>query len=203
MAEQKKRLGDERRAFLLELLKDSTTPLTGSELASRTNVSRQVIVGDITLLKAKDEPIIATSQGYLYFKQNTGVPLFERTIACTHSPDDTVKELNLMVDHGVLVKDVKIEHAVYGDLTASIMVSNRQEVKQFLDNMQNTKASLLSELTGGIHLHTIAASSVQTLDKAEAALKEAGFLIECLNAFPPCKNFCWKFLLGVFFEFHR
>ena len=110
MAEQKKRLGDERRAFLLELLKDSTTPLTGSELATRTNVSRQVIVGDITLLKAKDEPIIATSQGYLYFKQNTGAPLFERTIACTHSPDDTVKELNLMVDHGVLVKDVKIEH---------------------------------------------------------------------------------------------
>jgi transcriptional regulator of NAD metabolism len=82
------------------------------------------------------------------------------------------------VDHGVLVKDVKIEHAVYGDLTASIMVSNRQEVKQFMDNILNTKASLLSELTGGIHLHTIAASSMQTLDKAESALKEAGFLIE-------------------------
>lgn len=178
MAEQKKILGDERRAFILQLLKDSPVPLTGSDLATRTNVSRQVIVGDITLLKAKDEPIIATSQGYLYFKQNTGVPLFERTIACRHSPDDTVKELNLMVDHGLLVKDVKIEHAVYGDLTASIMVSNRQEVKQFLENMQTTNASLLSELTGGIHLHTIAASSVQTLDKAQEALKEAGFLIE-------------------------
>jgi uncharacterized protein len=178
MAEQKKRLGDERRAFILELLKDSTVPLTGGELATRTNVSRQVIVGDITLLKAKDEPIIATSQGYLYFKQNTGTPIFERTIACRHSPDDTEKELNLMVDHGVIVKDVKIEHAVYGDLTASIMVSNRQEVKQFLENMYHTKASLLSELTGGIHLHTIAASNTHTLDKAEAALKEAGFLIE-------------------------
>ncbi|MEH6993640.1 transcription repressor NadR [Neobacillus drentensis] len=178
MAEQKKILGDERRAFILELLKDSPVPLTGSELAARTNVSRQVIVGDITLLKAKDEPIIATSQGYLYFKKNTGVPLFERTIACRHIPDDTEKELNLLVDHGVLVKDVKVEHAVYGDLTASIMVSNRQEVKQFMDNIQTTKASLLSELTGGIHLHTIAASNVQTLDKAEVALKEAGFLIE-------------------------
>jgi uncharacterized protein len=178
MAEQKKILGDERRAFILQLLKDSPVPLTGSELATRTNVSRQVIVGDITLLKAKEEPIIATSQGYLYFKQNTGTQTFERTIACRHLPDDTEKELNLMVDHGVLVKDVKIEHAVYGDLTASIMVSNRQEVKQFLDNIYKTKAALLSELTGGIHLHTIAASSVQTLDKTEAALKEAGFLIE-------------------------
>jgi uncharacterized protein len=179
MAEQKKILGDERRAFILQLLKDSPVPLTGGELATRTNVSRQVIVGDITLLKAKEEPIIATSQGYLYFKQNTGVPIFERTIACKHSPDDTTKELNLLVDHGVLVKDVKIEHSVYGDLTASIMVSNRQEVKQFIENIHNTNASLLSELTGGIHLHTIAASSVQSLDKAEAALKEAGFLIEC------------------------
>jgi uncharacterized protein len=178
MAEQKKILGDERRALILQLLKDSPVPLTGSELASRTNVSRQVIVGDITLLKAKDEPIIATSQGYLYFKQNTGAPTFERTIACRHTPDDTVKELNLLVDHGVLVKDVKVDHAVYGDLTASIMVSNRQEVKQFMDNILTTKASLLSELTGGIHLHTIAAPTVQTLDKAEEALKEAGFLIE-------------------------
>jgi uncharacterized protein len=178
MAEQKKILGDERRALILQLLKDSSVPLTGSELATRTNVSRQVIVGDITLLKARDEPIIATSQGYLYFKQNTGSPTFERTIACRHSPDDTVKELNLLVDHGVLVKDVKIEHAVYGDLTASIMVSNRQEVKQFMDNILTTKASLLSELTDGIHLHTIAAPTVQTLDKAQEALKEAGFLIE-------------------------
>jgi hypothetical protein len=178
MAEQKKILGEERRTLILQLLKDTPEPLTGSELATRTNVSRQVIVGDITLLKAKNEPIIATSQGYLYFKQNSGTPTFERTIACRHTPKDTEKELNLLVDHGVLVKDVKIEHSVYGDLTASIMVSNRQEVKQFLKNIQNTKASLLSELTDGIHLHTISAASTKVLDKAEAALKDEGFLME-------------------------
>lgn len=178
MAEQKKILGEERRALILQWLKDSLTPLTGSELAAQTNVSRQVIVGDITLLKAKNEPIIATSQGYLYLNQGNAHSSFERTIACRHKPEDTERELNLLVDHGVLVKDVKIEHAVYGDLTASIMVSNRQEVKQFLENIEQTKASLLSELTGGIHIHTIAASSTQVLDKAEAALKAEGFLIE-------------------------
>lgn len=178
MAEQKKILGEERRALILQKLKDSLTPLTGSDLAAQTNVSRQVIVGDITLLKAKNEPIIATSQGYLYLNQSNANTSFERTIACRHKPDDTEKELNLLVDHGVLVKDVKIEHAVYGDLTASIMVSNRQEVKQFLENIKETKASLLSELTGGIHIHTISASSTQVLDKAEAALKAEGFLIE-------------------------
>lgn len=178
MAEQKKILGEERRSLILQQLKDSSVPLTGNELATRTNVSRQVIVGDITLLKARNEPIIATSQGYLYFKQNTNTPSFHRTIACQHTPNDTEQELNLLVDHGVLVKDVKIEHSVYGDLTASIMVSNRQEVKQFMANMQNTNASLLSELTNGIHLHTISASSNLALDKAEAALRGAGFLIE-------------------------
>ncbi|MBM7653016.1 transcription repressor NadR [Neobacillus cucumis] len=178
MTEQKKVLGEERRALILQQLKDSSEPLTGSELAAKTNVSRQVIVGDITLLKAKNEPIIATSQGYIYLKTNSGTVVFERTIACKHSPEDTEKELNILVDHGVLVKDVRIEHTVYGDLTASVMVSNRQEVKQFIENMQTTKASLLSELTGGIHLHTITGSSNQILDQAENALRKEGFLIE-------------------------
>ncbi|MBV7505968.1 transcription repressor NadR [Bacillus sp. sid0103] len=177
MAEQKKILGEERRSFILQLLKDSPVPLTGSELANRTNVSRQVIVGDVTLLKAKNEPIIATSQGYIYLKQNASNYSFERTIACRHSPDDTEKELNLLVDHGVLVKDVKIEHPVYGKLTTQIMVSNRQEVKQFLQRLKTTNASLLSELTGGAHLHTIAASSEQALEKAELALLAEGILI--------------------------
>src|SRR5947199_8460997 len=154
MAEQKKLLGEERRAWILQKLKESTTPLTGSELAVKANVSRQIIVGDITILKAKSEPIIATSQGYLYLKQNAIIQNFERTVACRHSLADTEKELNLLVDHGVTVKDVRVEHPVYGDLTASIMVSNRQEVKQFMDKLRATKASLLAELTGGYHLHT-------------------------------------------------
>jgi transcriptional regulator of NAD metabolism len=176
--EQKKILGEERRRFILQLLKESTTPITGSDFAEKTNVSRQVIVGDITLLKAKNEPIIATSQGYIYLKSNSAALSFERTIACRHSPAETERELNLLVDHGVTVKDVRIEHAVYGDLTASIMVSNRQEVKQFMKKIQNTKASFLSELTGGIHLHTISASSEHNLDKAVAAMEVAGFLME-------------------------
>lgn len=176
--EQKKILGEERRQFILQLLKTSSAPITGGELAERTNVSRQVIVGDITLLKAKNEPIIATSQGYMYLNQGGGSKIFERVIACRHTPDKTEKELMIFVDHGVTVKDVRIEHAVYGDLTASIMVSNRQEVKQFMDKVRTTKAAFLSELTGGIHLHTVTAGNEAALDKAEAALKAEGILME-------------------------
>ena len=176
--EQKKILGEERRNVLLSLLKESSVPITGSDLAARANVSRQVIVGDITLLKAKNEPIIATSQGYMYLKHGGEAPHVERIIACKHRPEDTERELNLLVDHGVTVKDVKIEHAVYGDLTASIMVANRQEVKQFMERIKNTKAAFLSELTGGIHLHTISASTKEALDKAEKALLDEGILMQ-------------------------
>lgn len=178
MTEQKRLMGEERRAWILQQLKDSSSPLTGNELAVKANVSRQVIVGDITLLKAKNEPIIATSQGYLYLKQGSVSSIFEKTIACRHSPEDAERELCLLVDHGVTVKNVRIEHPVYGDLTASIMVSNRQEVKQFMGKIISTQAAFLSELTGGIHLHTLTSANENALNKAEAALREAGFLIE-------------------------
>jgi uncharacterized protein len=177
MKGQKKILGEERRELLLQLLKESSEPITGGELAARANVSRQVIVGDITILKARNEPIIATSQGYLYLKSTPSAPVFERTIACCHPPERTEEELYLLVDLGVTVKDVKIEHPVYGDLSASIMVSNRKEVKQFMEKIRATKAAFLSELTDGIHLHTIAASSEETLNEAVQALKKADFLI--------------------------
>lgn len=171
-------LGEDRRDWLLHLLKNSETPITGGALAKTANVSRQVIVGDITLLKARNEPIIATSQGYVYMPTTNTNQIFERTVACFHQRDLAEKELNIIVDLGVSVKDVKVEHPVYGDLTASIMVSNRQEVKAFLSRIRDTNASLLSDLTSGFHLHTLTANSNEAIDKAEQALKEAGILVE-------------------------
>jgi len=177
MTPGKKMLGEERRTFILEWLKTSSEPLTGSDLATKANVSRQVIVNDITLLKARNEPIIATSQGYMYLSAAPET-MIERTVACFHQPEETESELNLLVDYGVLVKNVKVEHPIYGDLTASIMVSNRKEVSEFIEKAKDTKATYLSQLTNGVHLHTIAAKDAETLDEAEQALKEAGYLLE-------------------------
>ncbi|WP_028392072.1 transcription repressor NadR [Bacillus cihuensis] len=177
MTDRKKLLGEERREKLLSLLQTSAQPITGSALSKMTNVSRQVIVSDITLLKARNEPIVATSQGYIYLQTKKPI-MHERTVACNHDPSLTEIELNLLVDLGIMVKDVKVEHPVYGDLTASIMVTNRKEVQQFLEKVTKTKAAYLSELTNGIHLHTIAASSEELLNEAEAALKKANILID-------------------------
>ena len=93
----KKLFGEQRRQFLLEKIKTSTQPLTGGELAALTSVSRQVIVGDMTLLKAKGEPIIATSQGYLYLADRATEEA-SRRIACHHQADDTERELKLLVE---------------------------------------------------------------------------------------------------------
>lgn len=174
--QKKKLLGEERRTKLLHTLQTSSQPVTGSELSQITNVSRQVIVGDITLLKARNEPIIATSQGYIYLQTETRRNP-ERTIACQHGPNRAQEELFLLVDIGITVKDVKVEHPIYGDLTASIMVSSRKEVESFLSKVAETKATLLSELTSGIHLHTLSAATEDLLDEAEVALSAAGILV--------------------------
>lgn len=78
--EQKKILGEERRQLILQWLLAANEPLSGNELSKKTNVSRQVIVQDISLLKARNEPIIATAQGYLYLKPQEKQQTFERVI---------------------------------------------------------------------------------------------------------------------------
>ena len=140
----KKLLGEERRQQLLEMLKTASEPMKGTDLAKKVGVSRQVIVGDITLLKARNEPILATSQGYIYMEQSGSDYAFERQIACIHTPDDAREELYTLVDAGVVVKNVTVEHPVYGELTASIMVANRHEVDLFLTRVEETSASYLS-----------------------------------------------------------
>lgn len=178
MSQPKKMIGSERRKAILSWLQTSEQALTGSELADKAGVSRQVIVQDISLLKAKSEPIMATSQGYMYFEPQPQSKLYQRTIACDHGPEQTQEELECIVDQGATVRNVIIEHPVYGDLKASIMVSNRREVAQFLDKIKATKAPYLLNLTNGIHLHTIEADNTEKLDAAYQKLKELGIIVE-------------------------
>ena len=171
-------LGENRRSLLLQWLKESEKPLTGSDLSRRTNVSRQVIVQDISLLKARNEPIIATSQGYIMLSTERSDIKYEQVIACKHTPKNTKNELYTIVDNGGTVKDVTVEHPLYGHITASLFVGNRLEADQFLSRLSTTNASLLSELTSGVHLHTIEANSKTQLEAVIHALKEQGFLLE-------------------------
>lgn len=168
-----------RRRKILELLKHAETPLTGKEIGEQTGVSRQVVVGDINLLKAVDEPIVATSRGYLYMLPKDAPGLTERIAICRHGEGQTKEELTIFVDHGVTVKDVRVEHPLYGDLTASIMVSNRMEVEAFLQKVESSNAVYLSVLSeDSTHLHTVMADKPEQIDRAFSALRKAGILVE-------------------------
>ncbi len=182
MIDGRKKSAEERRSFILNWLKESTEPLTGQMIAEKTNVSRQVIVQDISLLKAKDEPIMATSQGYIFFNDQQPTYPHKRIIACQHTPQQTLDELLIMVDNGVHVRDVIVEHPIYGELIASLMLKNRREVNQFIDKMDKTNASYLSDLTEGVHLHTLEAETTEQLDEVSDALEKAGFLLSEQNS---------------------
>jgi uncharacterized protein len=175
--EHQKLRGDERRAHLLRILEQAHHPLTGTALAEQTGVSRQVIVQDIALLKAKDEPILATPQGYVYFRP-PDTQKKKRIIACQHLPEETETELNTLVDHGVSVIDVSVEHPLYGQIQGSLMLHSRSDVQTFLRKWENSDAQLLSTLTAGVHLHTIEGDTEQQLDQACQALAEEGILLD-------------------------
>lgn len=169
--------GIQRRGVLLEWLQRADDPLTGTALAQQANVSRQVIVQDISLLKAGGEPIIATSRGYIYWQEEQKQKV-ERVIVVNHSSQNTRAELYTLVDCGVLVQNVMVDHPVYGDLSGSLMLTSRRDVDGFIEEMQKTGASLLLELTGGIHMHTIQAETEEQVDEACAALRQSGILVE-------------------------
>ncbi|WP_117170427.1 transcription repressor NadR [Paraliobacillus sediminis] len=177
MNQTNKMIGSKRRTAILSWLQEHKGALTGSELAEKAGVSRQVIVQDISLLKAKNEPIMATSQGYIYLEEEPKNKIYQRIIACEHGPEQTQEELECIVDQGVTVRNVIIEHPVYGDLKASIMVSNRSEVIQFLNKIKMTNAPYLLNLTNGVHLHTIEADQEEKLEAAYQKLKELGIII--------------------------
>ncbi|SDI74885.1 transcription repressor NadR [Natribacillus halophilus] len=175
---QKKLSGKERRQRIVESLIEASEPQKGGKLAEGYGVSRQVIVQDISLLKAADHPIMATPQGYLYNQPQNAKEKRTCIIACRHTKKDMSDELNILVDHGVTVKNVIVEHAAYGELSGQLMIKSRKDVERFQQLMDEQQASLLADLTGGLHLHTLEAEDEQTLSEAKEALKKGGFLVE-------------------------
>jgi len=168
-------LAEERRQEIFKILQQANQPVSATSLAARFSVSRQVIVGDIALLRAAGSDISATPRGYMIQKSPVGLV---RQIACRHSGSDMEAELNAMVDHGCTVLDVIVEHPIYGQLTGSLQLSNRYDVQQFVQRSQAAYAQPLSALTEGIHLHTLACPNEAAYQRIRQALQQLGFLLE-------------------------
>ena len=168
--------GAERRRQILAWMREHGDPIRGSELARRFRVSRQCLVQDVAILRASGEEIMATPRGYQILKPKEQA--YRAVLACRHKPERTQEELQTLVDFGVRVLDVIVEHPLYGELRGSLMLESRADVEGFLKQVRSLKATLLSALTGGIHLHTVEASRPEAISRAKAELRKRGILLK-------------------------
>ena len=166
--------GNERRNRIIRILNDSQVPVSGRSLALQLNVSRQVIVQDIALLRAQDIGIESTNLGYV-LRQKTAL---RRVFKVAHSDEQVMEELNTVVDYGGTVEDVFIYHKVYGTVRAELNIRSRKDVESFLQDLARGKSGLLKNVTSGYHYHTVSASSVQLLDLIQQQLAGKGFLAQ-------------------------
>ena len=163
-----------RREAIARVLEDAGGPVSATALAERFSVSRQIIVGDIALLRAAGAEILATPRGYVLDRREEGTAY---TVACVHRPEEMEAELNAMVDAGAEVVDVIVEHPVYGQLTGLLGVRSRYDVREFLRRVEAHGARPLSELTGGIHLHTVRCPDEKTFQQVEGSLQNENILL--------------------------
>ena len=166
---------EERRQAIWEFLQAAKQPVSASALSSRFSVSRQIIVGDIALLRAGGAAISATPRGYVTERETGGLI---RQVAVQHSAGQMGDELNAMVDQGCTVLDVIVEHPVYGQLTGPLQLSSRYDVRQFLSRCGQPNARPLSELTEGIHLHTLSCPDQGAYERVRQDLRRLGILLE-------------------------
>lgn len=166
----------ERRTALFNLLKQTQQPVTGTELAKKLGVSRQVIVGDIAILRAGGVDVYATPQGYVVPPKES-IDKITATLACRHNREKLADELNVIVDNGGRVLDVVVEHPLYGEIRANLMLSSRREIAEFMEKLAQSGAEPLSIVTGGVHLHTVEVPDPKALARIEEELRALGVLM--------------------------
>lgn len=168
--------GDARRKTILEILHKESLPVSGTELAGRLGVSRQVIVQDIALLRATDKNILSTNKGYVLFVEESNRK--RRTFKVKHADEAILDELNTIVDFGGKILDVVVEHDIYGQISADLIINSRADADAFVKQTLKYKTKPLNDLTYGVHFHTVEADSEAILDRIGDALQNKGYLIK-------------------------
>lgn len=165
--------GKTRRQQIIKILSTASQPISGSVLAKRLGVSRQVIVQDIALLRT-EQPILATAQGYLLYAPGQAC---KRVFQVKHTNDDISDELMSIIALGGRILDVIIEHDVYGQLRADLNLTTVRDVEHFCHLLSHSSSGPLFPLSAGIHFHTVEADSEQILNQIEETLRDKGYLL--------------------------
>lgn len=166
--------GQERRKEILNILRASEAPVPGTELARQLDVSRQVIVQDMALLRTGGSEIVSTHRGYVL----TGAKQVSRVFKVVHTEEQVEEELNLYVDFGGKVDDVFVYHKVHGVIKVPMKIRSRRDVQKYMDDISTGKSTQLMKLTSNYHYHTITAESEDILDMIQAELTERHMLAQ-------------------------
>jgi transcriptional regulator of NAD metabolism len=165
----------ERRKMIQDFLTQRGEPQKGHNLAKELGVTRQIIVKDIALLRAEGLNIIATPEGYMLHKDDKHK--IKRVIAVCHKPEEVEDELTIIVKFGGAIEDVIIEHPLYGEIRAMLMLKTLYDVQSFIEKYKEYNAEPLSALTKGVHIHTIEAENEEVVQRIINELNEKGYLI--------------------------
>ena len=171
---------EQRRTKLLEILQDRDEYQNAAGLASSLGVSRQIIVSDVAILRERGWEIVSTPRGYLLDECSDWG--YTGTVACRHDEEGVREEFYIIVDNGGAVIDISVEHPIYGQLTARLDIRSRYDADLFLDRCREAKATLLSSLTDGLHLHRVGVQRREDFLRIRAALQEAGILADAKGA---------------------
>lgn len=166
----------ERREKILKVLSEAESPVPAKDLSSMFDVSRQVIVQDLAVIRASVSGILATNRGYVLQKSSS----FSKEFKVKHNELRTEEELNIIVDCGGTVKNVSISHRVYGRITADLEISSRQDVADFMETLENSSSGLIGNVTSGYHYHLVEACSEERLALIEDKLSKANLLVPYL-----------------------
>ena len=166
----------ERREKICSILEQAKGPVSASTLAAGLGVSRQIVVGDIALLRAGGYMVDATPRGYVRAGGGSGC---RGLLVCCHTGEQQLREeLYCVVDNGGVLEDVTVDNPLYGEITARLHIASRYDADMFAAQAQAEPESLLSRLTGGMHLHTVTCPDNETLERIRAALLQKGILQE-------------------------
>jgi hypothetical protein len=163
----------ERRKEILNLIRNSSGPLSGSSLARTMSVSRQVIVKDIASLKDEGNDIISTNRGYIINRP----PRVKRVLKMVHTDEEVGDELYTILEMGGRIEDVFVWHKIYGRITAEIEIYTKEDADAYIDSLENGRSSPLKNVTSEYHYHTVTAEREQVLDAIEAEMERRGFLV--------------------------
>ena len=167
-----------RREAVLSYLSEKNEPVSGTELARRFKVSRQVIVQDIALLRAENRNILSTNKGYSLFQSPVSRGGYTAVLKVSHTMEQTMDEMNAILDYGGCMLDVFVDHDLYGQIRADLVINDQTDAMEFCEKMAHSSSKPLKVLTGDCHYHTVKVPSEKALVLIKKELAEKGILLE-------------------------